>query len=99
MGDAGVDAVMQGEADDAVFVRAERPAMASTCARKRASFTWLGCPARSRLASCGLTLCRITPAGRRYTTAMSVIVAPARIRWQPANTKLHAHSSSWEGRP
>src|SRR2546423_1019072 len=29
--------------------------MASTCARKRPSFTWLGCPARSQLASCGLT--------------------------------------------
>ena len=92
MSDTGVDGVMQGEADDSVIVRVERPggvfaqhrpegvderlpeigppAMASTCARKRASFTWLGCPARSQLASCGLTLCRIAPTGRQYTTAM-----------------------------
>jgi hypothetical protein len=61
---------------------------------KAGSFTWLGWAARSQLASCGLTLCRIALTGRRYTVAMSVIVVRVRIRWQPADTaiKLRARS-------
>ena len=63
---------------------------ASTWARKRASFAWLGCDARSQLASYGLTLCRITPTGRRYTIAMRVIVV--RIWWQSASTSASERS-------
>jgi hypothetical protein len=41
-----------------------------------------------------LTLCRITPAGRRYTMAMPVIVVRVRLCWQPTDTpsKLRARS-------
>jgi hypothetical protein len=76
---AGRDAAL-----DWLDVASGGPAMASTWARKRASFAWLGCDARSQLAGCGLTLCRITPTGRRYTIAMRVIVV--RIWWQSVST-------------
>jgi len=45
-----------------------------------------GMPGPLRLGGCGLTLCRRTPAGRRYAIAMSVIVARVRIQRQPADT-------------
>ena len=80
--------------DPAAHRRQHRPGDGVHVRQETGQLHLAGMPCRSQLASCGLTLCRITPAGRQYTIAMFAIVVPVRIWWQPAATpsKLRARS-------